>query len=133
MLIGVPWFDVDSVWAQVEPFVHRCLRKSGEHRYWASDIREMVERREAQLWIQGFPEVDGVVLTKIQKYPRATECVIFMVCGTLKEEWKSQLFALVEGSTSLGCTHASAYVRPGFMKLLDDWEQRQTYIVRKLS
>jgi len=132
MLTGVPYFAVDDVWKEVEPFIARCLDKSREHRYLSQDIREMLTSSDAQLWIQGWPEIDGVVVTQIQVFPRAKECVVFMACGKLADDWEETLATLTEGARKLGCTHASAYTRPGFVKMLKQWNQRQTYIVKEL-
>lgn len=134
MLVGVPARSVDATWAEVAPFVARCFKKAKEHRYAVDDVREMLVAGDAQLWVGGYPEIDAVVITQIQVYPRAKECVIFLACGTLPDDWEQTLSQLVEGSKKLGCTHASAYTRPGFVKLLSrDWHTRQAYIVKELA
>lgn len=133
MLRGVPVRAVSAVWPEVKPFVERCFRKAREHRYTADDVREMLVAGDAQLWIEGASEISAVVITQVQVFPRAKECVVFLTCGTLPDDWVQVLSWLVEGSKQLGCTHASAYVRPGFVKLLaGDWVPRQTYIVKEL-
>jgi hypothetical protein len=109
------------------------LDKSKEHRYLLSDIRQSIVERRMQLWVQRHPDVDGVVLTEIQRFPRATECVVFMVCGVLHDDWRNVLSNLIDGARKMGCTHASAYVRSGFLKRMPDWQQRQTYIVKDLK
>lgn len=134
MLNGVPSYAIDDVWEGVRPFILHCLLKSKEHRYNGDDIELMLREGAAQLWVQGWPKVDGVVITQLQTYPRAKECVVFMACGKLRDDWEQTLASLVDGAKKLGCTHASAYTRPGFVKMLTgNWHPRQTYIVKELT
>lgn len=132
MIRGVPWFEADLVWPEIKPLVEHCFKKAKEHRFDVDDVYQMVKDRTAQLWVAGHPEIDGVLVTQILTYPRATECLIFLACGKLHEDWEQELSSLLVGAPSLGCTHASAYVRPGFTRLLKDWETRQTYMVKEL-
>ena len=132
MLTGVPSFAIDQVWHDVKPLVQRCLDKAKEHRYLVEDYELMIRSNDAQLWVQGYPEIDAVVITRIAVYPRAKELVVLLVCGKLHDDWLNTLAALVESSRKMGCTHASAYVRKGFVRLIPDWEPRETYIVKEL-
>lgn len=129
-LIGVPWFAVEGVWAQVEPFVAQCLSKAKEHRILAQDVYDMLLGRDLQLWIvEEDREICTIVITQILVYPRAKECHIFMASGSYPEDWQDITDDLVRWGKQAGCTHVTAMARRGLIKRMG-WQERQTYIVR---
>lgn len=131
-LIGIPWIAVPDYWGQVEPHIARCLAKAKEHRWNADDIYDMLIARDLQLYLV---EEEGtstnVVLTRIDRYPRCTECNVFMWSGNMPDDWREVMAQLTQWARAAGCTYASATTRKGFVKLVG-WEERQTYIVEKL-
>ena len=130
-LVGVPWFELDLYWSEVEPPLEKLFAKTREHRWAVADIKKMLESREAQLWVcEG-----GFVITQVVRYPRATECVLLHACGALPDHWVEMMDELVASSAVLGCTHASTYVRKGFADKLfpPEWRRREQYLVRELK
>jgi hypothetical protein len=128
-IVAVPSVAIPQLWHLVEPFVLRCFNKSGEHRYSVGDVYSFLLERELQLWItHSDNDINLIVITQILNYPQAKECNIFMVCGTLPDDWQDILSDLVEWAKASGCTHASAMARRGFANHAG-WENRETYVV----
>lgn len=131
MILGVPHFHVQSIWLDVLPFVEEWLEKSGEHRWSANDILSMLEEQDMQLWVTTGGRLTTIVLTQIINYPQCRECNIFVVSGTLQDDWRACVDDLVTWAAESGCHYISAMARPGFAKAVG-WGKRETYIVRAI-
>lgn len=132
-LIGVPAIAVPSVWPDIAPMIEHCLDKSREHRFSLGDIYSMLAGSDLQAWVVTEGKgVKTIVLTQVIVYPQAKECVVFMAVGEYPENWREITDGLVTWAQSIGCTHASAYMRRGLLKRMG-WDERQTYCVRALE
>ena len=121
-MIGVQPEVVESLWPTVEPLIQRCFDKVKEYRWAPSDVLELLQQAKLQLWLcVGEAEDDtkfyNVVITSIEIYPRAKECVVWLLCGKLPKDWRECLEELHIWAKFMGCTHMSAYTRPGLIKI----------------
>lgn len=120
-MAGVPCEAVDSIWAHVEPLVHRCLAKVGEYRWGPEHVLDMLRLGTLQLWVcVGDDEATkfyGIVLTKIDQYPLARECNIWMWCGKMARNWRECLGEIEAWAKEMGCSHICAYTRPGAVRI----------------
>ena len=134
VLVGVPWWGAARRWPEVLPFVERYLRKSKEHRWNAADLLTAVVERDMQLWVvEASGEIDTVVLTQINNYPRIRECNVFMVSGkmTARDDWRDIVGEMVTWAMQSGCHYITSMARRGSAKVMG-WDERQIYIVRAL-
>lgn len=133
-LVGVPWMQIAELWPAVGPLIEQCYAKSKEHRYNAEDIKRMLTARDLQLWMvegDGYPKL--MIITQIVNYPQARECNIFMVCGTMPDDWHDILASLKKWAACAGCQYISAMARKGWAKYkFAGWDVRETYVVGDL-
>lgn len=121
-VVGVQPEVIDSLWPTVEPLVQRCFDKVGEYRWEPADVLELLRQAKLQLWLcVGDTEDDArfynIIVTSIEVYPRAKECVVWLLSGKLPKDWRGCFEEIKTWAKFMGCSHVSAYTRPGLVKL----------------
>lgn len=95
-----------------------------------SHIRDMVARREAQVWCLGTP-IECVLLTKVENSFDTRYGLMWIAAGDMRvmdvlrpvaEEW----------FRAMGCTHACFIGRRGWKKVLDDYTEQTIQMVKTL-
>lgn len=90
---------------------------------WA-DIRE----KQRQLFVVVDQEVKAVVLTRIAD-DEAQSCVVTHAAGYDRPSWQ-HLWRVLEGwAASIGCKRIEAITRPGWERILKDFQMKKTHVV----
>ena len=118
--VDVPGALVDSLWAEVQPYIVRCFDKTAEYRWLPEDIQALIRDGSLQLWlcIDDDGSMCGIVLTELERSPRAPTCNLFMMCGKMPESWRDCLEQMELWARDSGCTHMATLSRPGSAKLV---------------
>lgn len=95
-----------------------------------SQVREMVERREAQVWCIGTP-IECVLLTKIENHKEHRFGLLWLCAGDLR--MVDSVREIVEHwFRSMGCKYVQIVGRRGWKKLLPDYNETSINLVKYL-
>ena len=120
-LTGVPSNKVRAVWPQVRPFIERALERDGC--YAPEDIVDMLEARDAQLWVAvGGEGIAAALVTKINLYPRQKRCVLFLSAGELKAHLR-HLPEVEAWAKAQGCDVVELNGRPGWERVMPGYRR----------
>ena len=127
-LSGVQFYEVDSVWNEVKPFVEKALQYNPGN-FNSDDILRFIKNRDMQLWIISDGNIIGAGVTQIISYPRKKICLILLLSGNDFESWKHLLKDLIPWAKSNQCSALELQGRPGWERKLK-WE-KTAIIMRK--
>jgi len=84
-----------------------------------------------QLWVivEG-REITACGVTQILNYPRKKVCLMLLVSGRDFHKWSDKLDEIGKWASDIGCTSFEAFCRPGWKRVLKDWEEINT-VMRK--
>lgn len=95
-----------------------------------SHVRDMIARREAQVWCIGTP-IECVLVTKIENSFDTRYGLMWIACGDRRV--RDVLAPIVENwFRESGCTHVCLVGRRGWKKLLPDYEEKSIQMVKTL-
>lgn len=127
---GIRSDQIYKLWEVVEPMIGSALEYS-DGKYDTDDIHELLEEKQMQLWVV----VENKIIiacgvTQIVIYPQKKVCLLVVVAGKDFSRWSDKLNYIEEWACDIGCTSFEAYCRPGWEKILKDWEKIHT-VMRK--
>lgn len=125
---GIPANLIDHFWQLAEPYIKRALDHScGE--FLPSDIKSLCKDRIVQLWmINEGEKVIGAATTEIVNYPRKCHCRVITLSGSRFKEWVGEFdIILCAWAKQQGCQAIEAYVRKGFVPVLNNYAFKHLY------
>lgn len=100
--------------------------------YDVDHVKPLLEDGSWQLWVMGEDDLEGVVLTEIQKFPKAKVLIIRGVAGKRLYRWIGHLRNIEEWGRSKGCDRARAVGRLGWERVLKDYRKVQVHMEKSL-
>ncbi len=95
-----------------------------------SHIRDMIRRREAQVWCLGVP-IECVLITKVENSFETRYGLMWVAAGDMRI--LEQLSPVAENwFREMGCTHSCLIGRRGWKKVLKDYTEQTIQMVKKL-
>ena len=134
-LIGVPAAAIEPIWSRVAPILQRaCARSDG--RYAVEDIHAALACGDMQLWIAIDPsqvnEIEAACATEIVNYPRERRCGLVFCAGQHPERWLHHLQTIGDWAREQGCVAMEMQGRPGWERLLRDWQKTHVLLTKRL-
>lgn len=126
-LVGVPYYELDTVWDDVKERVGDVLEIFSDDDYSIEDVEKMILSRDAQLWTT--TDKDAIYITKIliKKHHKELYGWMFQADALKEEHW--QLWEIVkQWAKSQGCTKQRVAVRPGFEKAFRNHGWKKNYV-----
>lgn len=106
-------------WEFVKHELERAL-SSQYNRIDIDDVRDMIERKEAQLWALHDGVTKAVMVTEIIEYKKLKAVKIWLVTGTELDTWLDTLIETVgQWAKAQGCTVMEFTGRKGWEKVLN--------------
>jgi hypothetical protein len=114
---GVAPGELATVWPAAALHLAAALARSGEN-YTLGDVRELIERADAMLWIVlGKNGIDGALVIYVS--PRRHALTVWLMGGERFAEWVDNAqAALVRYARDAGLARVDAYMRPGLARKL---------------
>jgi hypothetical protein len=132
MLQGIPAHLVDEVWDDVRPWIAEAC-KSSRGKFDENDIRLGLLERDDQLWIWNTPTAFAVCVTRLSNYPKQRVCNLRIVTGRNRDEWYRTGLATIEAwARDNGCAAMELCARPGWSRLLSDYDMTHVYLEKRL-
>ena len=113
-------------WNRCGPWLQAALDHAG-NTHALDNVREMVERGEAQFW----PASCSAVVTEIIEYPRCKALRFWLVGGDLAELRRIQPVIEAWGR-HIGCARAEGAGRRGWERALRDYRQLAVMYTKEL-
>lgn len=118
-------FSVPPGWHRLKHLLVPALEMDGTHNL--DDVLEELRREEVEFW----PGEQSAVVTEIIAYPRK-KLLVYWIAGGELEELKKLATVINEYGRSRGCQEATIVGRRGWVRALDDWDEKFTVAVREL-
>ncbi|MDI3304650.1 MAG: hypothetical protein QJR04_25210 [Burkholderia multivorans] len=132
MLYGIGQHEIEAVWPEVEPWIDGSAKRT-RGKYTAEDIRTGLLNGDAQLWIWKTPTAFGVIVTQIEVYPQRKCLCVRVGTGTNAQEWAQPAAKrLEEFARYAGCKGVLMVTRPGWEKLLPEYDRTHVYLEKEL-
>lgn len=132
MLQGIPAHLIDEVWDGVRPWIAEAC-KTSRGKFDENDIRIGLLERDDQLWIWNTPTAFAVVVSRLSNYPKKRVCQLRIVTGRNRDEWyRAGLKTIEAWAKANGCHAMELCARPGWARLLTDYEMTHVYLEKQL-
>lgn len=132
MLYGIPSSDLDRVWPAVANDIEEAA-KTSRGKFLAEDIYQELKDQTCQLWVWESESARGVFITQVHSYKRNKVCWIRIATGHNYQEWVSQVMRTIEEwAKEQGCDAMELLARPGWKRVLEDYETTHVYLEKAL-
>jgi len=121
----------EVVWYKVRPLIEKAVKKYPDYGWTIEDVKDAVEKKELQLWIDE-QEPNIAVLTKIVQQPHALQCWIWLAGGKLPYDWEKHLNDIERWAKWLGCDYIMEQGREGWQKKLG-WNRAYVVMQKRLK
>jgi hypothetical protein len=137
MLYGIQSEDIDAVWPDVVGLIEEAV-KTARGKYSLQDLREELETKACQLWIWKDETSKAVIVTQIHSYKRNKCCWIRVATGSgngddFKRVGKIIVGQIEDWAREHGCDAMELLVRPGWARVLKDYEMTHLFLERSLK
>ncbi len=126
--IEVRWVqapELSEVWGQVQPFIAAALEYAGG-RQTEKTIADALLKRTMQLWtVSDNGTVLSAFVSHLINYPTGLRaCNVVVLGGVAYKKWLDQARIVIrEWAKSEGCHKIEMTGRPGWEKILKDWNK----------
>lgn len=132
MLYGIEAHDIDRVWPAVAHDIEESA-KTSRGKFVAEDIYNELKGKTCQLWVWESATARGVFITQIHNYKRNRVCWIRIATGHNYQEWIAEVMQTIEAwAKENGCEAMELLARPGWTKILKDYEMTHIYLEKAL-
>jgi ribosomal protein L5 len=124
----VPIEALESQKTAVSPYVDSFVERANG-RFDSEDVFERIKEGFWSLWIvhEKF-EIRAVLMTQIIKYPKLKELQIIMCVGENHKDWYHLVNKMKDFARSSGCKKIVAITRPGWEKVMKEFEKSHVYL-----
>lgn len=131
-LSGIQADEVDTVWADVTPYLQNVLPRShGE--YTIDSVRHALLKRDMQLWIGYEDSIVYVGITELVSYPSGKlVAIISMLAGERVDEWLNHMDLFENWARDVGAESIRILGRPGWKKKLPGFRPIYSVLERTL-
>lgn len=125
--------EAEIAWARGEflrckPWIKAALARDAIGTHDADDVWTLIEAGHAQIW----PTPHAVMVTKIDRFPKATVLQWWLAGGNLNEILASEP-RIRAWAKAQGCTFAAIAGRRGWARKLKDYRAAFTVMVRDMA
>lgn len=123
-----------EVWPKVEKYIDAALKRTGcDAYYWPIDVFFDIARQQAMLWVaHEDKQIFGVIVTKLEHYPRMLCCRIAYIGGWQMKRWIGLAEKkLDEYGIACGCKRMVAGGRDGWGRV-SNYEKRGVVFAKEL-
>jgi hypothetical protein len=134
VLMGISPDMLPVFWPLVAPLLAQALEHA-DGRYALEDVRDALLARDMQLWIAVDPRslaIEAACVTEIVAYPREKRCGVVFCAGRRTERWLRHLDEIEDWARGQGCHALELQGRPGWERLLRDWEKTHVLLRKRL-
>lgn len=117
----------EGEWTRCAPWLEAALDHAGGT-YGIEDVKALVEADDAQFW----PGRAGAIVTQIELHPRAKVLVFWLAGGEVVELVKELRPKIEAWGARRGCTRSLIIGRPGWERLLTDYQPVARVISKEL-
>jgi len=94
-----------------------------------SDVLQDLRRGSAQLWLATDDNVvEGIAVTVINDHPQCSTLLIWLCAGIEHEKYTPHICNIEDWAREQGCQKVSLEGRPGWEKVLGDYEKTKIYL-----
>lgn len=126
----VPPANVEGVWGGVSGLLERVLSMGGAHTL--DTLKVELEAGRSQLWIVHDDGVRAAVVTTINVHPVSRVCLIWLCAGDGLREWVHLIADIEAWAAGLGCSRVSLQGRPGWGRVLPDYDKTKIILEKRL-
>lgn len=131
-LRGISASRIKGMWGVIQPHIDRALRHD-TGRYSANSIYHALLRRDMQLFVaESEGRIRAVCVTEIRNYPQKRVGTIFLCAGEGVADWLPHLSQIEGWMREKGCKEIDIYGRPGWAKLLPDYQFARVMLRKEL-
>ena len=127
----VPQVQIDMAVRQCGSLIEQALEFDGTHALF--DVLDSIKTGEAQLWLATDEDgVQGIAVTCITEYPQRTNCLIWLCAGIGREKFTPLIVNIEQWAKAQGCASISLEGRPGWEKVLADYDKTKIILEKRL-
>ena len=94
-----------------------------------TDVLRELRRGSAQLWLATDDNVvEGIAVTVINDHPQTSTCLIWLCAGIEHKKYTPLIGNIEDWAREQGCQKVSLEGRPGWEKVLGDYEKTKIYL-----
>jgi hypothetical protein len=129
-LYGIPADKVTgALWERVEPLLKLSCDGAGTED--PDDVRDWVLDRSVQLWILADTEIEGVMITEINMYPKISVARVRHYSGPMSQAIYTTVSRVVsEWAKAQGCSKLELWGRPGWERLAGQSVSRSFFVIQ---
>lgn len=129
MWTGIKAEQVPLVWPAVAELLAPVLKYT-DGEYSLADVLDMLEQREAQLWIVGTEKkLKAALVTMIVLYPQFPVLHILWAGGEELDAWAEHIAVLERYAQAQGAHRVRWFGRPGVLRKMQKFGYKQLYVV----
>lgn len=115
-----------NTWPVAASLLERALKHQNTHTI--EDVKAAIDEGKAQLWCG----LKSALVTEIVVYPLGKTCRIWLAAGDMNELTRDMLPAVEGWAKHKGCNAVQIIGRHGWKRVLTDYHQPHTVLVREL-
>ncbi len=131
MLQGVIFSDIPYIWKYAAPHIERSLEYA-DGKYDLASVKELLDSRSAQLWLEMDELIESAAVTQIHVYPLKKVCTVMFAGGQNLEKFKTNIRRIEEWAKAQGCDAVDVIGRKGWEKVLNGYKQIHTTLSKSL-
>ncbi len=128
---GVERGQISQAWPAVESLISAAVARSSLMS--AEFVKERLEKGEWQLWVSADKVITSVTITTLDDYPEGRECCLILCTGKEMANWVGNLSIIEEWAKSKGCVNIKAICRPGWERVLTDYQRTHIVLEKRLA
>lgn len=130
-LYGIPPEQLEEVWETVAPLLAESV-KYCDGKWTLADVKESIEKLDAQLFLVVDQGIKAAVVTQIHNYPSKRVLTILFLGGHDMREWLHLSSVLERWAKEAGCQAMEVWGRPGWERVLG-WNKTSTVISKNIA
>lgn len=122
-ILGVSGELLDQAWVTAGPMIEKALKRTDADQYYSlDDVKRMIEKHQAQLWVVIDNDVPvAALITQILKYPKINVIEVLFAGGSRMNKWADLAWDTFKRyGKENHCTKIKSGGREGWTKVLTD-------------
>ena len=113
------------------PLIETALEADGPYKI--EDVLSELHSGEAQLWlVMEADDVKAIVVTVLNEHPNSKTCLLWLCAGKNRESWVHLIKNIETWAKLQGCDAMVMRGRPGWERVLKDYEKTKIILQKKL-
>ena len=130
-LVLVPRSGFNDVARRAIPLIETALEADGPYKI--EDVLSELHSGEAQLWlVMEVDDVKAIVVTVLNEHPNSKTCLLWLCAGSKRESWVHLIKNIETWAKLQNCDAMVMRGRPGWERVLKDYEKTKIILQKKL-